>query len=69
MSFIELDTPNMTPEQMETLERTVNEKIMASIPMYPTLYSGVDDPKLSEVSEFITIETFQVFLKGSLITW
>ena len=49
-SFIELDTPSMTADQVSELETAVNDKIRACVPMYPTLYSGIDDPALSEVS-------------------
>ena len=45
----------MTTEQMRELEGAVNEKIRAGIPMYPTLYSGVDDPALSSVSYSCTV--------------
>lgn len=47
-SFIELDTTNMSQDQMCSLERVVNEKIQACIPMYPQLFSGLDDPNLTE---------------------
>ncbi|XP_028675824.2 alanyl-tRNA editing protein Aarsd1 [Erpetoichthys calabaricus] len=47
-SVIELDTPGLKPEQMEFLERTVNEKIRASVPVNVKEVS-VDDPLVEQV--------------------
>lgn len=49
-SFIELNTPSMTAEQIIQLEKLVNEKIMSGVSMYPTLYESKDDPSLHSVS-------------------
>ncbi|XP_039595847.1 alanyl-tRNA editing protein Aarsd1 [Polypterus senegalus] len=47
-SVIELDTPGLKPEQLEFLERTVNEKIRASVPVNVREVS-VDDPLVEQV--------------------
>ena len=39
----------MTSEQVATLEEMVNERIRAGVRMFPTLYTGVDDPALKQV--------------------
>ncbi|XP_029647015.1 alanyl-tRNA editing protein Aarsd1 [Octopus sinensis] len=49
ISFIELDTPEMTPAQMATLEVSVNEKIREAVPVKVEVYDSASDPKLSEV--------------------
>lgn len=48
-SSIELDTPQMTDDQLEQLEFLVNEKIREARPMYPTLYADKADPGLAKV--------------------
>ena len=48
--MFQLDTPVMSHDQLTTLERIVNEKIVEGVRMYPTLYDGVNDPKLKEVT-------------------
>lgn len=50
MSFIELDAPDMSAEQMCQLELLVNEKIKEGVRMYPTLYASKDDPEIQDVS-------------------
>ena len=49
VSSIELDTPSVSAEKLTAIETAVNEKIRAALPMYPTLYDSVHDPKLSQV--------------------
>jgi misacylated tRNA(Ala) deacylase len=49
VSSIELDTPEVTPEQLANIERIVNEKIKAAVAMYPKLYESKDDPELTSV--------------------
>ena len=39
----------MTEEQVQSLEKLVNEKIFQGVRMYPTLYESIEDPKLKEV--------------------
>lgn len=48
-SSIELDTPQITDDQLEQLEFLVNEKIREARPMYPTLYADKTDPSLAKV--------------------
>lgn len=50
ISSIELDTPSITQDQLSEIERIANEKILAGVQMYPTLYENVDDPALKAVS-------------------
>lgn len=45
-SFIELDTPTMTAEQMSELETALNEKIRQAIAVTPILYHDKNDPEL-----------------------
>ncbi|XP_043530938.1 alanyl-tRNA editing protein Aarsd1 [Chiloscyllium plagiosum] len=47
-SFIELDTPSVTGEQVEALEVAVNEKIREHIPVNVRVVS-VDDPEVEKV--------------------
>ncbi|XP_033732891.1 alanyl-tRNA editing protein Aarsd1-like [Pecten maximus] len=47
-SFIELDIPNMKEEDVVKLEETVNEKILAEIPVTPHVFEDKNDPKLKE---------------------
>ncbi|XP_014814547.1 PREDICTED: alanyl-tRNA editing protein Aarsd1-like [Calidris pugnax] len=47
-SFIELDTPSMTAEQVEALERSVNEKIRERVPVR-VRELAVDDPEIETV--------------------
>uniref|UniRef100_A0A8C8DYA2 Alanyl-tRNA synthetase domain containing 1 n=1 Tax=Oryzias sinensis TaxID=183150 RepID=A0A8C8DYA2_9TELE len=47
-STIELDTPSVTPAQLQELEEAVNEKIRAHLPVSVQLLS-VDDPALEKV--------------------
>ncbi|WAR04193.1 AASD1-like protein [Mya arenaria] len=47
-SFIELDTPKMTEEQMQTLESEINKTIRQGVKVFPTLYENKDDPALAE---------------------
>ena len=53
-SFIELDTPTMTPEQMSELETALNQKIRDCIAVMPILYHDKNDPELLKVSYFKT---------------
>lgn len=46
---IELDTTSVSKEQLDEIERVVNEKIRAAIPVTPHLYPDKEDPKLSQV--------------------
>lgn len=48
-SVIELDTPSVTAEQVEALEKNVNEKIRAHIPVVVREHSE-DDPEIETVS-------------------
>lgn len=41
----------MSDEQVDALQTRVNEKIRASVRMFPTLYESVTDPKLKEVTD------------------
>ncbi|XP_033730068.1 alanyl-tRNA editing protein Aarsd1-like, partial [Pecten maximus] len=50
-SFIELDIPNMKEEDVVKLEETVNEKILAEIPVTPHVFEDKNDPKLKEVNK------------------
>lgn len=45
---IELDTTSVSKEQLDEIERIVNEKIRAAIPVTPHLYPDKEDPKLSQ---------------------
>uniref|UniRef100_A0A8C3PH47 CS domain-containing protein n=5 Tax=Neoaves TaxID=3078114 RepID=A0A8C3PH47_9CHAR len=47
-SFIELDTPSMTAEQVEALERSVNEKIRERVPVRVRELAA-DDPEIETV--------------------
>ncbi|XP_054252723.1 alanyl-tRNA editing protein Aarsd1-like isoform X2 [Indicator indicator] len=47
-SLIELDTPSMTAEQVETLERSVNEKIRERVPV-AVRELPADDPEIETV--------------------
>ncbi|NXN13518.1 AASD1 protein, partial [Indicator maculatus] len=47
-SLIELDTPSMTAEQIETLERSVNEKIRERVPVVVRELPA-DDPEIETV--------------------
>ncbi|CAH1773611.1 unnamed protein product [Owenia fusiformis] len=47
-SFIELDTPKVSNDQLENIENIVNEKIRAGIAMYPTLYENAEDPEVEK---------------------
>ena len=49
ISSIELDTPNISPDQLQEIEKLTNENIMRGVKMYPTLYESKDDPALQEV--------------------
>ena len=48
-SSIELDTSEMTQDQMVDLEVAVNEKIRAGCKMFPTLYDSKEDVQLLDV--------------------
>lgn len=48
-SVIELDTPSMTAEQIEALERSVNEKIRERVPVMVRELAA-DDPEMETVS-------------------
>lgn len=48
-SVIELDTPSMTTEQIETLERSVNEKIRQRVPV-TVRELAASDPEMETVS-------------------
>uniref|UniRef100_A0A8C4TY03 Alanyl-tRNA synthetase n=1 Tax=Falco tinnunculus TaxID=100819 RepID=A0A8C4TY03_FALTI len=48
-SVIELDTPSMTAEQIETLERSVNEKIRERVPVVVRELAA-DDPEIETPS-------------------
>uniref|UniRef100_A0A8B9ZBZ6 Uncharacterized protein n=1 Tax=Buteo japonicus TaxID=224669 RepID=A0A8B9ZBZ6_9AVES len=48
-SVIELDTPSMTAEQIEALERSVNEKIRERVPVVVRELAA-DDPEIERVS-------------------
>lgn len=48
-SVIELDTPSMTAQQIDALERSVNEKIRARIPV-TVRELPADDPEIETVS-------------------
>lgn len=48
-TVIELDTPSVTAEQVEALEKNVNEKIRARIPVVVREHSE-DDPEIEMVS-------------------
>lgn len=47
-SFIELDTPKMTAEEMASLEKALNEKIREGVKIYPTLFHDKADPELEK---------------------
>lgn len=47
-SNIELDTPSMKPEQVQTLEDAVNDKIRQHVPVSVKLLS-IDDPEVEKV--------------------
>ncbi|XP_045210140.2 alanyl-tRNA editing protein Aarsd1-B-like [Mercenaria mercenaria] len=48
ISFIELDTPKMTVEEMTKLEQLLNEKIREGVKVYPTLFHDKADPELEK---------------------
>ena len=50
ISSIELDTAQMADEQLELLEKLVNEKIREGRSMFPTLYNDKNNPDLAKVS-------------------
>ena len=47
-SFVELDTPKMTEEEMANLEQQLNSKIRQGIKVFPTLYHDKDDLELKK---------------------
>ncbi|KAL4229377.1 Alanyl-tRNA editing protein Aarsd1 [Mactra antiquata] len=47
-SFIELDTPSMSEEEMKTLETSLNDKIREGVKVFPTLYHDKTDPELEK---------------------
>ncbi|KAM3922828.1 alanyl-tRNA editing protein Aarsd1-B-like isoform 1-T2 [Leptodactylus fuscus] len=47
-SFIELDTPTMTGEQIETIEQLVNQKIRQRVPVIVRVIT-TDDPEFNQV--------------------
>lgn len=47
-SFIELDTPSMSDEEMNKLEAALNEKIREGVKVFPTLYHDKNDPELEK---------------------
>ncbi|OWF35864.1 alanyl-tRNA editing protein Aarsd1-like [Mizuhopecten yessoensis] len=47
-SFIELDIPTLTEEDVAKLEESVNENILAGIPVTPHVFEDKNDPKLKE---------------------
>ncbi|GAB1610193.1 alanyl-tRNA editing protein Aarsd1-like [Argonauta hians] len=49
VSFIELDTPSMSPQQMAELEECVNQKIREAVPVNVEVYESASDPKLAQV--------------------
>lgn len=49
-SVIELDTPSVTAEQVEALERSVNEKIRDRVPV-TVRELAADDPEVETVSD------------------
>lgn len=49
--YIELDTPSMSAEQIEALEKAVNEKIRQHIPVNVRALS-LDDPELEQVNDW-----------------
>ncbi len=58
--FIELDTPKLSTDEMEVIERTCNDLIRQGLPMTPRWYS-TNDPKLEAVSRAAT----WMFVDGS----
>lgn len=48
VSFIELDTPKMTAEEMASLENALNVKIREGVKVYPTLFHDKSDPELEK---------------------
>lgn len=48
ISFIELDTPQMSTEEMTTLEQALNEKIRVGVKVFPTLFHDKADPELEK---------------------
>lgn len=49
ISFIELDTPDMSLDQMKKAEDEVNAKIRSCLPVHPKLYADKNDPELKQV--------------------
>ncbi|KAK3579289.1 hypothetical protein CHS0354_033369 [Potamilus streckersoni] len=47
-SYIELDTPSMTTEQVSELEAVLNQKIREGIKVYPTYFEDKNDPRVEE---------------------
>ncbi|XP_064595304.1 alanyl-tRNA editing protein Aarsd1-like [Liolophura sinensis] len=48
ISFIELDTPDMSLDQMKEAEDEVNAKIRSSLSVHPKLYPDKNDPELKQ---------------------
>ncbi|ESO91940.1 hypothetical protein LOTGIDRAFT_217102 [Lottia gigantea] len=49
-SFIELDTPEIKDKDLQQLEDTVNEKILAGLSVTPQLFYDKDDPEWKKAS-------------------
>lgn len=47
-SFIELDTPAMSEEQLQKVEQIVNEKIRDQVPVIPRVFEDKNDPTLKQ---------------------
>ena len=60
ISTIELDTPSLTPEQVQQLETLVNDKIRESLSVYPTLYPD---------KTALEAEVRQIIVKAILRRW
>lgn len=61
---IELDTLSVKPAQLQALEKVINEKIRAHIPVNVQLLS-IDDPAVDKVHILILYEYFMVLKHSS----
>jgi len=62
-SFIELDTPTMTDEQMVALETEINQQIRTGIAVFPTLYDNKEDPALKGLTKVVCLK-IQLYMKS-----
>ena len=57
--FIELNTKQVTDEQIQAIEQTCNDHIRSCIPVEPRWLQS-DDPELDQVEQFIYVLIYEV---------